>query len=86
MSRTLENIERAKARKSRVKIVVEEKSKFDNKGKVGNNKVDKDKVRNNKVTEKKNLWKTRKMSKSKKRISSLGFFTPEARLTFTKLR
>lgn len=50
---------------------------------VGDGKVNSNKVENNKVTKEKNY---QKMSKSKKTIKSLDFFTFGTRLMFTKLR
>ena len=74
--------------KSRVEINSNDKSELDNKNeisdnKIGDNKDNNNKVDNDKISKRENH---QKMSKSKKTVSSLGFFTPKARLTFTILR
>ena len=52
------------------------------------NKVKEDEVgkKDQKTFKSKNLFKSKKLSKSKKIVRSLDFFTPEARLVFTKLK
>ena len=65
------------------------KTKLDGKNKVDGNEIDSNKVEDNKVIEEKNhqkTFKSKKLSKSKKTIRSLDFFTLRAKLVFTKLR
>ena len=62
------------------------RNKFDNRGKVGINKVNSNEVKDNKVTKEKNYQKTRKKFRSKKTRKSLDFFISKTRLTFTKLK
>ena len=82
-----------KPRGGRVGVGGDDKNKYgyktnlDDKDKIGGNKVNCGKVRDNKFVEEKNhqkIFKSKKMSKSKKTIKSLDFFTLGAKLAFTK--
>ena len=87
-----------KSKKSRVKIGVSSKAKLNNKtelndrveynsrDKFDNGEFDYNEIEDNEVAEEKNHQKTRAMSKFKKTIRILNFFTFGARLTFIKLR
>ena len=89
------NIESIEPKKSRVKVSSDSRARnnsmcgFD-RNKTGDNKVDNkinDKIgkKGQKTSKSKNLFKSKKLSKSKKMIGS-DFFTPKARLVFTKLK
>ena len=87
--KTLENIKSTiRPGKNKVGIDDNGRNEYDSKDKFDGNKVDSaevdgSEVEDNKITKKKNH---QKMSKSKKIIRSLNFFTPKPRLVLTKLR
>ena len=75
------NTKSEKPKKDKFKVGSNCKSEFDGRNKVSDNEIDDNKIEDNKIrdnelAEKKNYWKTWKISKSKKMVRSLGFFTP----------
>ena len=59
------------------------RTKLDSRDEISNNKVNSNKIGEDKIIEEKNHQKT---SKFKKTVRFSDFFTPKARLAFTKLR
>lgn len=82
----ISNTKSAKPKNDRVEVDNDGKDKYNDEIELdGRSEVDDNKIGDNRVAKEKNHQKTGKMSKYKKTIRSLDFFTFGAKLVFIKL-